>query len=181
MNRNLGSLSVSGQLPTYPSPNPTLTPDCCWVRGGVSGQLPRYWYWSEISCLWLKKVSQYILGLSFTRIGWMNFIDHTSWGTTYEGLRSIYEKFQSDCAPQPTLTKHYLSHMQRKVNNHDNSNYEGHKLIKRITTDIFPCKAPYHSFWLILMLWFPGVMYLGSKNLSSDGNHTSKCQDQEMT
>ena len=21
--------------------------DCCWVRGGVGGQLPRYWYWSE--------------------------------------------------------------------------------------------------------------------------------------
>ena len=46
-----GSISVSGQLPTYPSPNPTFTPnllsiDCCWVRGGVGGQLLRYWYWS---------------------------------------------------------------------------------------------------------------------------------------
>ena len=25
----LGSISVSGQLPTYPSPNPTLTLTCC--------------------------------------------------------------------------------------------------------------------------------------------------------
>ena len=33
-----GSISVSGQLPTYPSPNSI---DCCWVRGGVGGQLPR--------------------------------------------------------------------------------------------------------------------------------------------
>ena len=144
-----------GNCPPTP-PNPTLTPDCCWVRGGVSGQFPRYWYWSEISCLWLKKISEYILGLSFTQIGWMNFINHTSWGTPYEGLRSIYEKFQSDCAPQPTLTKHYLSHMQRKVHNHDNSNYEGHKLIKRITTDIFPCKEqgslsfiPNHTYVMI--------------------------------
>ena len=52
------SISVSGQLPTYPSPNPTLTLtcyinycylsiDCCWARGGVDGQLSRYWYWYE--------------------------------------------------------------------------------------------------------------------------------------
>ena len=27
--RNLGSISVSGQLPTYPSPNSTLTLTCC--------------------------------------------------------------------------------------------------------------------------------------------------------
>ena len=25
----IGSISVSGQLPTYPSPNPTLTLTCC--------------------------------------------------------------------------------------------------------------------------------------------------------
>ena len=50
----LGSISVSGQLPTYHSPNPKLTLSCyqltiiaCyWVRGGVGGQLPRHWYWS---------------------------------------------------------------------------------------------------------------------------------------
>ena len=41
-----GSISVSGQLPTYPSPNSI---DCRWVRGGVGGQLPRYWYWSQSS------------------------------------------------------------------------------------------------------------------------------------
>ena len=29
MRRNIGSISVSGQLPTYPSPNPTLTLTCC--------------------------------------------------------------------------------------------------------------------------------------------------------
>ena len=39
------SISVSGQQPTYPSPNPTFTLTC-WVRGRVGGQLPRYWYWS---------------------------------------------------------------------------------------------------------------------------------------
>ena len=27
--RKFGSISVSGQLPTYPSPNPTLTSNCC--------------------------------------------------------------------------------------------------------------------------------------------------------
>ena len=41
-----GSISVSGQLPTYPSPNSI---DCRWVRGGVGRQLPRYWYWSQSS------------------------------------------------------------------------------------------------------------------------------------
>ena len=29
LDRILGSISVSGQLPTYPSPNPTLTLTCC--------------------------------------------------------------------------------------------------------------------------------------------------------
>ena len=28
-NRTFGSISVSGQLPTYPFPNPTLTLTCC--------------------------------------------------------------------------------------------------------------------------------------------------------
>ena len=28
-NKIIGSISVSGQLPTYPSPNPTLTSTCC--------------------------------------------------------------------------------------------------------------------------------------------------------
>ena len=47
----LGSITVSGQLPTYPSPNPNINPkllsiDCYWVNGGVGGQLPRYWCWS---------------------------------------------------------------------------------------------------------------------------------------
>ena len=41
-----GSLCVSGKLPTYPSPKPTLTltshlKSKCWIRGGVGGQLPR--------------------------------------------------------------------------------------------------------------------------------------------
>ena len=48
--KNIGSISVSGQLPTYPSPNPTTVN--WWqvrVRGGVGGQFPRYWYWSRIS------------------------------------------------------------------------------------------------------------------------------------
>ena len=39
-----GSISVSGQLPTYPSPNPTLT--LTVVGLGQLGQFPRYWYWS---------------------------------------------------------------------------------------------------------------------------------------
>ena len=52
LRRILGSISVSGQLRTYPSPNPTsynkLVSYCyCWVRGGVGAQLPRYWHWSE--------------------------------------------------------------------------------------------------------------------------------------
>ena len=29
LDTNCGSTSVSGQLPTYPSPNPTLTLTCC--------------------------------------------------------------------------------------------------------------------------------------------------------
>ena len=45
-------MSVSEQIPTYPSLNPTLAPivlsgNCCWVKGGVGGvyvgvQLFRY-------------------------------------------------------------------------------------------------------------------------------------------
>ena len=35
--KKFGSISVSGQLPTYPSPNLTSQGQCC-VRGGVSGQ-----------------------------------------------------------------------------------------------------------------------------------------------
>ena len=40
-----GSISVSEQLPTYPFPESNINPnllsiDCCWVRGGVGGQLP---------------------------------------------------------------------------------------------------------------------------------------------
>ena len=35
-----------------PLPQPNINPnllsiDCCWVRGGVGGHLPRYWYWSN--------------------------------------------------------------------------------------------------------------------------------------
>ena len=49
-----GLISVSGQLRTYPSPNPTcynkLISQCYyWVRGGVGVQLPRHWYWSGCS------------------------------------------------------------------------------------------------------------------------------------
>ena len=47
LERKIGSISVSGQTPTYPSSNPKLTLTCYWVRGGVGGQLPRDWYWSE--------------------------------------------------------------------------------------------------------------------------------------
>ena len=36
--RHNGSLYVSGKLPNYPSPKPTLTLN---VRGGVGGQFPR--------------------------------------------------------------------------------------------------------------------------------------------
>ena len=40
------SVSVSGQLCTYPSPNPTVTLTyeliiICWVKGGVGAQLPQ--------------------------------------------------------------------------------------------------------------------------------------------
>ena len=28
-----------------------LSIDCCWVRGGVGGQLPRCWYWSGLAPL----------------------------------------------------------------------------------------------------------------------------------
>ena len=43
---HLGSLYVSGKLPTYPSPKLTLTlnfslKEKCWLRGGVGGQFPR--------------------------------------------------------------------------------------------------------------------------------------------
>ena len=49
-----GSISVSGKLRTYPSPNPTVTLTyllimTCWVRGGVGAQFPRNWYWSGLS------------------------------------------------------------------------------------------------------------------------------------
>ena len=39
-------MSVSAQLRSYPSLNPTLTVDHCWIRGGISAQLLRYWNWS---------------------------------------------------------------------------------------------------------------------------------------
>ena len=39
-------------IPPQPNINPKfLSIDCCWVRGGVGGQLPRYWYWSQIILL----------------------------------------------------------------------------------------------------------------------------------
>ena len=38
--RGFGSVSVSGQLPTYPSPNPTTVN--VGLGEGVGGQLPRY-------------------------------------------------------------------------------------------------------------------------------------------
>ena len=52
----LGSMSVSGQLWTFPSPNPTVTlnllsVDCFWVREGVGGLLLRQWHWSIYSVL----------------------------------------------------------------------------------------------------------------------------------
>ena len=42
----IGSILVSGKLPTYPSPKPTLSLTShlrakCWIRGGVGGQFPR--------------------------------------------------------------------------------------------------------------------------------------------
>ena len=53
-----GSISVSGQLPTYPNINPNLLSiDCCWVRGGVGGQFPRYWYWSQFLRYWKGEIS----------------------------------------------------------------------------------------------------------------------------
>ena len=39
-------MSVSAQLRSYPSLNPTLTVDHFWIRGGISAQLLRYWNWS---------------------------------------------------------------------------------------------------------------------------------------
>ena len=41
-----GSISVSGKLHTYPSPNPAVTLTYlliikCWVRGGVGAQFPK--------------------------------------------------------------------------------------------------------------------------------------------
>ena len=52
----LVSISVSEQPRTYPPPpssppkmNPNLSlVDCCWVKGGVSAQLPRYWLWFSL-------------------------------------------------------------------------------------------------------------------------------------
>ena len=43
------SIWATAHLP-LPLPNINLnllSIDCCWVRGGVGGQLPRYWYWSR--------------------------------------------------------------------------------------------------------------------------------------
>ena len=47
---NVGSMSESDQLHTYPSPGPTLTLTCyffycCLVRGGVGVEFLRYWHW----------------------------------------------------------------------------------------------------------------------------------------
>ena len=45
------SIWETAHLP-LPKPNINLnllSIDCCWIRGGVDGQLPRYWYWSNIS------------------------------------------------------------------------------------------------------------------------------------
>ena len=57
------SIWETAHLP-LPKPNINLnllSIDCCWIRGGVGGQLPRYWYWSNISNIslahdWQKKV-----------------------------------------------------------------------------------------------------------------------------
>ena len=45
------SIWETAHLP-LPKPNINLnllSIDCCWIRGGVGGQLPKYWYWSNIS------------------------------------------------------------------------------------------------------------------------------------
>lgn len=105
--------------------------------------------WIEISCLWIKKVSWYILGLWFTWIGWINFINHTSWGTPHEGLRSIYENFNLTVHPNPpsqSITSYTCKekYIIKKI------------LIMNWNKLIFPIgnKAPWHAFWLILMSCF---------------------------
>ena len=49
--QNLDQCQYLGKCPpTPPQPNINLnllSIDCCWVWGGVGGQLSRYWYWSQ--------------------------------------------------------------------------------------------------------------------------------------
>ena len=56
------SIWATAHLP-LPNINFNLLPiDCCWVRGGVGEQLPRYWYWSRICIPMLAvKGNQFVL------------------------------------------------------------------------------------------------------------------------
>ena len=69
-----GSISVSGQQSTYPSPNPTFTLTC-WVRGGVCGPSPRYWYWSlkDIKIYGKKEEREHLLPMT-PMIGSLKFL-----------------------------------------------------------------------------------------------------------
>ena len=112
--REIGSISVSGQLPTYPSPNPTLT--CyqltdCWVRGGVGGQLPRYWYWPEksISTRALVLFSTYVIELTISETILLDFFQDLCisywWRFLCKLVRSVaqFEPFSGFCASRKLM------------------------------------------------------------------------------
>ena len=78
------SIWATGHLP-LPWPNinlKLLSIDCCWVRGGVGEQLPRYWYWSEVTIYRSNFSVKFIKSLNQISIKPCLICDYCFWGQT---------------------------------------------------------------------------------------------------
>ena len=78
------SIWATGHLP-LPWPNinlKLLSIDCCWVRGGVGEQLPRYWYWSEVTIYRPNFSVTFIKSLNQISIKPCLICDYCFWGQT---------------------------------------------------------------------------------------------------